>query len=517
MMIVQKNIKINKKGEMKMKKMKRIIACGLAVVMALSATGCNKKKVVSEDPNTVPADPYEIQWYMVSAPQKDIELIEEKINEYIEPKINATVNITLMESGQYTQKVGTMISSGEYFDIGFAATWCLDYLMNAGLGAFAPLDDYMDTYLKDVKELLPEYMFDSATVKGSICGIPTYKEAATQYGWIYRKDIADKYGIDMTQYKTLEEFLPVAEMLKEKEPGMYPVDWDKSNHYAGNLYGVTTVSPLSNLPEVVISYAEGDDSSKVQGSYDLDGTNAKKYVDIKREYYKKGLVRKDTATATDSIARFNNGYTFAYVSPLKPGKAAELQTQTKYPIAQAGITPVYQDRLPGLGSMSVISTTSNNPVRCARFLNLLYTDEYLANLLVYGVEGKHYTKKDGYVEQIPNSGYDMSAETWRFGNVFLVYPNSPEAVGKAEELKKFNDSAVVRDANTFVFDNTNVEMEIAELQNVRSAFGDIGQYGSVDEDYYEERDERKQALISGGIEKIISEMQRQYDEFSKQK
>ena len=501
-----------------MKKMKRFIAFGLAATMMLAMAGCGEKKTANkEDPNTVPADPYEIQWYMVSAPQKDIELIEEKINEYIQPKINATVNITLMESGQYNQKVGTMISAGEYFDIGFAATWCLDYLVNAGLGAFAPLEDYMDTHLKDVKAMLPEYMFDSATVQGSIYGIPTYKEAATQYGWIYRKDIADKYNIDMTQYKTLEEFLPVAEMLKEKEPDMYPIDWDKSNHYAGNLYGVTSVSPLSNLNEVVISYAEGEDSSKVQCYYDLDGTIGKRYVDIKREYYKKGLVKKDTSTATDSIARFNNGYTFAYVAPLKPGKAAELQPQTKYPIAQAGITPVYQDRLPGLGSITVISATSKNPERCARFLNLLYTDEYLENLLVYGIEGKHYTKKDGYIEQIPDSGYSMAGDTWRFGNVFLDYPNSPETIGKADALKAFNDSAIIREANTFVFDASNVEMEIAELQNIRSKFGDIGKYGSVDEDYDKVSEERKQALINGGIEKIIAEMQRQYDQFLKQK
>ena len=27
--------------------------------------------------------------------------------------------------------------------------------------------------------------------------LPVYKEMASQYGWIYRKDIADKYGIDM--------------------------------------------------------------------------------------------------------------------------------------------------------------------------------------------------------------------------------------------------------------------------------------------------------------------------------
>lgn len=502
-----------------MKKAKKFIAFGLAAVLTLSMAGCGGKKTANkEDPNTVPADPYEIQWYMVSAPQKDIELIEEKINEYIQPKLNATVNITLMESGQYNQKVGTMISAGEYFDMGFAATWCLDYLMNAGLGAFAPLDDYMDTHLKDVKALLPEYMLDAATVQGSIYGIPTYKEAATQYGWIYRKDIADKYNIDMSQYKTLEEFMPVAEMLKEKEPDMYPIDWDKSNHSAGNFYGITSrVAPLGNLNELVIPYGEGEDSSKVKLIMDLDNTGDKQHVEMKREYYKKGLVKKDTSTATDSLARFYNGYTFAYVSPLKPGKAAELQPNTKYPIAQAEITPVYQDRLPGLGSITVISSTSKNPERCARFLNLLYTDEYLENLVVYGIEGKHYTKKDGYIEQIPDSGYSMASASWRFGNVFLDYPNSPETIGKAEALEKFNDSAIVRDANTFVFDTSNVEMEIAELQNVRQKFGDIGNYGTVDEDYDKVMAERKKALIDAGIEDVIAEMQTQYDKFLKQK
>ncbi len=501
-----------------MKTIKRLIAFGLAAVMLLAMVGCGENKTaVTEDPNTVPADPYEIQWYMVSSPQKDLKLIEDKINEYIQPKLNATVKITLMESAQYNQKVGTMISAGEYFDLGFAASWCLDYTVNSSLGAFAPLDDYMDTYLKDVKALMPEYMFDALKVQGSLYGVPTYKEAATQYGWIYRKDIADKYGIDMTKYKTLEEFLPVAEMLKEKEPNMYPIDWDASNHYAGELYGKTTVAPLNKIGALVVSYAQGDDDSKIVLSNDLDQTNLKKYVEIKREYYKKGLVKKDTATATDSLARFNNGYTFAYVSPLKPGKAAELQPSTQYPIAQAEITPVYQDRLPGQGSLTIISSTSKNPARCARFLNLLYTDEYLENLLVYGIEGKHYTKKDGYIEQIPNSGYDMAGNTWRFGNVFLDYPNSKETIGKAEALKKFNDSAVVFEANTFTFDTSKVDYKIAEIQNTLAEFGDIGAYGSLDADYDKINAERRKALLDAGIEEVQKEMQAQYDEFLKQK
>ena len=333
-----------------MRKFKKVIGLFLAMMTVFTMCSCqNGKTAKGEDPNKVPSDPYEINWYMRGTAQSDISSVENAINDYLKDKINATVKITILESGQYNQKMSNMIAAGEYFDLAFAASYSLDYAVNASLGAFVQLDDYLDTYLKDIAKEIPENVIDSARIDGKLYALPTNKETATQYGWIYRKDIADKYGIDMSKYKTLDDFKPVAEMLKEKEPSIqYPIDWDQTCDYTDMMYNdFSYVSFINSLGFVGVSYAEGQDPNKVVFAYDLSQDSSKKAVEARRDYYKSGLVKKDVATATDLNARFNNGYTFAYYTPLKPGKAGELQSKVNYEIAQAETTPVYENRIPG--------------------------------------------------------------------------------------------------------------------------------------------------------------------------
>ena len=277
------------------------------------------------------------------------------------------------------------------------------------------------------------------------------------------------------------------------------------------------VSFINSLGFVGVSYADGQNPDKVVFGYDLPQESSKKAVEARRDYYKSGLVKKDVATATDLNARFNNGYTFAYYAPLKPGKAEELQSKVNYEIAQAETTPVYENRVPGQGSMTVISNTSKNPERCARFLNLLNTDPYLKNLVVYGVEGKHYKKtSDNQIELIPNSGYDMSANSWMIGNVFIDYTKKGDDPDKAEKLKKFNDEAITLKANAFVYNTDNVNFTITELQNAMKGFGQIGALGSMDVDFDEEVAKRKQAAEKANVKEVIDDAQKQYDKFIKQ-
>lgn len=493
----------------------------MASVLLLSVSGCGqeKKAAKGEDPNTVPSDPYEIQWYIKYSPQKDVDLVEEELNKYLKDKINATVNMVMLDPGQYNDKVSTMIKSGEYFDLAFASISALDYLSNSVSGAFAPLTDYKDTYLKDIFDQFPQEMIDAATVNGEIYAVPTYKEIVTQQGWIYRKDIAEKYNIDMSKYKTLEDFKPVAEMLKKNETSIdYPIDWDKSCYSISDMYNdPQLVCPLENLRVLGIEGEEqGGDPTKIILDKDKKNNNGKREYEATRDYYKSGLVKGDVATASDLQARFNSGKTFAYFTGIKPGKAAELQSKCQYPIAQAEVSDVYMDSLPGLGSLQVISTKSKNPERTARFLNLLNTDPVVKNLVVYGIEGKHYTKvNDNTVELIANSGYSMAGNTWALGNVFIDYLKTTDDPEKLTKLKEFNEKGIVRDGTGFVFDSSTVSHLIPQITDAMKPYGNIGAYGSVDIDYDAEMDKYYAALEKTPIKQVQEEMQKQYDEFLK--
>lgn len=424
---------------------KRIFGLILALAMLGSVlTGCGNKNNTSaklENVDEYPADKYEIQWYLpIEETPADLASVETELNKYLTEKINATVKINCMSSGQYKEKLGMMINTGEYFDMCFVANWMLDYTNNARKNVFFDLTDHLDTYLKDATEEISKENLEFVKVDGRLKAFPVYKELTTQTGWVYRKDIADKYNIDMSQYKNYEDFLPVAEMLKEKESSLdYVVDWSTY----GTPYDVTC--SLTYGLDVTGAF----EPNKVINIYKTDAF--KNAIKTAREYYDKGLVRSDVLTATDANAKMAAGKTFAQYMDTKPGKAQELFGDSKYEFAEVITSGVYFDHMAGKGAMQAISATSKNPARVMKFMNLLNSDPYVKNLVIHGIEGKHYTKVDEKtVKPIANSGYSLYDSTWEIGNIFLDYLTVSDAPDKHENIKKLNNIAIRNPVQTFI-------------------------------------------------------------------
>ncbi len=252
----------------------------MVVMLCGVLAGCGGSKTASdlEPVDGVPEDTYEIQWYLMADAQNDVASVEAALNEYLKDKINATVKMNILPSAQYTQKLGTMINAGEYFDLAFVARWALDYFNNSRSGAFFDLTDHLDTYLAGITGEMGKELLEYSYVDGRIYAIPVYKEMANQRRWIYRKDIADKYNLDMSQYKSFEELEPVLKMIQENEPEMkYPIDWAYGNSEPASLVGSANYimdGKYDNMP--VNTYATPE---------------YKAAIDIARDFYEKGYIR----------------------------------------------------------------------------------------------------------------------------------------------------------------------------------------------------------------------------------
>ncbi len=492
--------------------MKKFKWIGLLLCLAMLITalvGCGGQetgKVAEEDPNTVPEDTYEINWYTMGKAMPDIAEVEAAINDYLKDKINATVKITRMESGQYQQQLNTMMATGEYFDCCFVAEWCLEYFTAARNGGFLALDEYLDTYMPKTKALMAEDIWDNVRVDGSIYGVPTNKEFAQQVGWSYRKDLAEKYNLDMSQYKSIDELEPVLKMIKENEPGFdYPIDWG-TDRTPQALVGTTKVGTTE--------LALFNDLEKY-GPKVVQVSETEEYMEAcraARRFYEAGLIKPDILTASDFSQRLKDGKIFAYIEFLKPGKAQEVCQKFNYQLEQTPVTQIVQQTGAGAGSMIGISRTSKNPARVARFLELVNTDKYLNNLINFGIEGKHYTKiSDDMIKITPNAGYTLSGETWMTGNVFLNYLVEGEDENKLKDLAEFNKDAVKPWYYGFIFDPLPVEQEVAAVANVNGEYKKQMTLGAMDPDAI--YDEYRAKLKAAGIDKIQEEAQRQLDEF----
>lgn len=492
-------------------KFKKIISTAAALAIAGTAlAGCGGKQVTKgEDPTKVPEDTYEINWYLMGTAQQDVASVEASVNEYLKDKINATLKIHRLESSQYSKKLSTMIAAGEYFDMAFTAGWCLDYDANAANGAWLALDDYIPTYLPKTAEQLGEDILNNARVNGKIYAIPALKEMAEQRGWTYRKDIAEKYGIDMTSIKSLDELEPVLKKVKENEPNMqYPIDWGSDR----------TPEALIKYEQVAATAVIFYDNENYEGKV-VNLVETPEYLEACKtanKFYNEGLIKKDIMTASDFEQRLKDGKTFCYIDFLKPGKAQETAANYSFELDQAPVTPIWQENGAGTGSMMAISRTSKNPERVMRFLELLNTDAYLNNLVNFGIEGKHYTKVDDkYISINENTPYTLQGYTWMTGNIFLNYLTNGEAADKMEQLADFNKEAQKPLDYGFKFDPSAVEMEIAACTTVMSEYRRQVIMGSLDPEPIMKEYQSK--LKDAGIDKVIAEAQKQYDAFLAEK
>ena len=165
------------------------------------------------------------------------------------------------------------------------------------------------------------------------------------------------------------------------------------------------------------------------------------------------------------------------------------------------------------GALLAIPAGSKNPEKAFRFIELLYTDKYVKNLLNYGLEDVHYKKlSDNVIELIDpaNSGYNPG-HGWKFGDQFKDYLMSNEDPQKWEKFLAYNDEGLALNSLGFVFDKTNVETQISACKNVVQAYYKQLFTGSVEVEPTVKQFDAE--LKAAGVDDLIAEMQRQYDEW----
>ncbi|SEO65195.1 ABC transporter substrate-binding protein [Paenibacillus sp. OV219] len=453
-------------------------------------------------------EPYTIKWFVPgAAAQKDQEMVNEEVSNYLKDKINASFDLEVIDWGSWDDKMNLKFASSEPFDLLYTANWN-GFTTKISQGNIIDMTDLIDQYAQEAKGVIEPALLEGSKVNGKNFGMPTNKEMATQWGIMLRKDLVDKYKIDITTIKTLEDLEPYYDMIEENEPGVTPFYLNKdisllnvwnSNHF-DHYDGAAGTLPLGQ-----------SDFKLING---LETPEAKAGYDLIHKWYQKGYVNKDAATLQDLSGGLKAGKAFAYPEQLKPGKDAEVSTQTGVKWVQVELTQPIIGTGDTQGAMTSISRTSKDPARAMMFLNLLYTDKYLVNLIAFGIEGKHFKKAgentidfaDGITAQ--TSGYNLN-QPWLFGNQFNDYLWTNEDPQKWQKFKDFNKAAKNDALLGFVFDPTNVKTETAAIANVGKEFNSGLNTGTLDPNVYLPKYIDK--LKATGIDKVIVEEQKQLD------
>lgn len=517
-----------------MKMTKRVLVL-LFVIVLLTAgfSACGNSEVVTEDTgaketdSTVSNDKDEVfeedmaeitMMILSLGPQGEGAVeVEKAINAISEKEINVHVTLKYVEVGNYSQQLNLAIAGDEDVDIchvtpippaGFAAL--------SSQNALVPITEYLNEYGTETLDLLGD-LVKGTSINGEVYALPVYRDLSQGAYIMMRKDMLEEVGmldqaLSMTSWSEFEE---VAKAIDEK----FDMAVIGNNNVDGTILTMQGSIVDADKFADAVAYDSLGDISKII-AVDQDG-NVYNYfasdeyrtmIERVRGWYEKGWVYQDAATSEIAIDELlKNELAFSIYG------AGELGIEANHS-ALAGHEIVAVKVMSNMLSTNNITkfgwavpTCAKDPEAAVKFLNLMYTNEEINNLLAWGIEGKDYVVENGigkFPEGISPENVAYHTSDFLYGNQFVTVPweGSPDSIRQIamEEM----DNAPLSNYLGFSCDTTGVANEMTAISNVISEYAPGIESGTLP---LTALDEFIAKLKDAGVDKVIEEYQNQLD------
>ncbi len=511
-----------------MKNMKKFLALLLALVLVVGMTACGKSadkngetgaqatKAPSTDGQTeslinFDEEPYEVAIENVTLGQEyaDTAAVEAAINAITVPAINCKVKIVNYHIADHATKVSLAVAGGDKLDlINTGLTTALSTLVSDGV--VIALDELL---AERGQELLAKAgnLVRATTVGGEVFAVPASLYPSRANGIGYNQQMADEYGITIPENVTLEQLTAIGAKLKAANPDLYlNTQGDGSLTSLNIYYDLEAFGGDLNYGVIF----DPLNSTSIVNAYESE--QYKEYCKVFKNWKDLGYIPADSLTnGQNGQDVFNAGqtlYQWISVSPTSEqvvaGKGLSF-TETLVPITPNELsTAAVQEFAWG------ITSSCDRPDKAMDFLNFLYTNAEVANLLQYGIEGTHYVKVSDNIITYPEGVNPMNIGYGRiftqFGDTLQQFQLAPATESYYDDLKAFAAEAKPTKTLGYVFNTDNVATEIAAVASVVSEYRPVLETGMSD-NVDATLAEFNSALKDAGIDKIISENQAQLD------
>ena len=444
--------------------------------------------------------------------------VEAALNEYLEPLIGVDIELHPLDMFQYTDQINLILSSGDQVDIFMPMAGLSNYVNK---GQIISMDDYVEE-LKPAMDLMGEDFMKSSYIKGSLYSLPVYKANTFQWYFMCRKDMAEETGIDLSTIASIQDLEPLLEAVHEKHPDIYALGPTNPNDFQlvaaadGPESGID-IDYLGDNPDNCTGAVLGN-TDTVENFYASDAF--KEMVERAYRWNQKGLLMPEASVSPDVAADLIAagrcfGSIIGYGYPMSDamansGRYGEYEMTWAEPATDLMQSSAFNNQFS-------IGYTSADPAAAARLMNLLWTDEYVVNTIIYGLEGEDYVIPEDFdpINAMPDYPEGLAAETVPyqarvscgcFGNNFLMY-------GFMGDVKDFGMDLINNSKRSkylgFLYDGSNCKTEITAVNNV------INQYyiGLVTGEMNPEEilPVFIEELEDAGIEDIIADKQEQLE------
>lgn len=493
--------------------MKKILICLLSVLMCFSLFGCgNKDNTGTEEKEPITLT-FEISTLFIVPALEATQKVEDEINRYLSEDLGEKgykIHLKVTSIGDYLTAVPMELAGGgdDCPDIYQVFTMASD----VENGYCIALDDYLGKELKGATELIGS-VIGSGKMAGHTYMIPRYFGTVLDWKWIYNKEYAEKAGIDKSQIHDIDSLEVACEQMKKAFPDdyfiVYTDQFPNIYRFQTHTSVIGTFGATVGSDRTIVNYYETEAyknainkayAFRQKGLADPEGSNNTASHDtVVMSGASKGVVMGHSADCETIGRMFTRTNTYG----------AEFDAVT------IGIDDLYTDTL-GVG----ISYKCQDPAAAARFINLLYTDEYLWDTLIYGKEGESYVwNADKTAVNYPEGldfntiPYNLIYSCGMIGNGFqiIVFETDSESGSDPEYGMKLMQNAWCPPLFGFTPVTASILNEFAAVNNVVEQYNSVLIYGDVDPSV--EYPKFIAALKEAGIDKIIEEYNRQAEDF----
>lgn len=510
--------------------MKRTLALLLALALILSC-GAITTAVADDLPQATVK-----MWVFGPGDQADTEMVKEQLNKLIAEKLpNTTLDMSFVSSSGYQEKFDKAMAANERIDIAWAG-WMFNKDKMAQEGTILPMDDLLEQYGQGIVDALGKECIDlhrapdgkiyyAVSWQGLMGGrnglyLPLELVNEMPEGW--EQELQDAYyRIDDGNY-TDEDYQKLVDTFE-----LYP----KTLQEKGKLYNGVYVDCLLSLyigsqkkgASGSYGYVEfGDDTFTVKPKYVAEDDGFLRYAKLVSDYYQKGYIQSDIASANQSI-QWNGeltatDYIFNQHSALDDGIAQRLSAQYNMPI-----TVVYFNRActwdKGSATAMVLPYTSKEPERAMMVLNEFYANPELYQDFVYGLKDVHWTDNgDGTITTLGGAGQATSdwpygQWKWIMGTCMNALVTQADTAGYYEGLKAQEATAYASPLLNFSFNADPVATEASNLSAVYGEYWPMFYKGYLGDELETRYNEFVDKMNAAGLETYNAEYQRQITEF----
>lgn len=456
-------------------------------------------------------DPYTVAIQVVTLPGSDFSAyeadMEAAINEITLPAINCNVDIQFVWISEIANTTSMAIAGNEKVDLIHVATV---QTLSTMVGSEMLYDMNEDNLLQNRGPVLTQLFSDilnTGEVNGQQLAVPAKIYNAAGSGIAYNKKLADEAGIEIPEKITFDQLDEILAKFHEAYP-------DKYAYYSGS-------GELGYL-----GFMQQYDRFGSEASYGvvLDHSNPvveNLYAtDLFRDYClrtfkwtKAGIQPGDPTDTSTAQDYFNAEKLLTVVASINPEQKLNW---SQYDV-EAGWAFLVEPQLSNsfiTEYMWGIAANSERPDKAMDFLNYMYENPDVSNILMNGLEGVNYEKAEGS-DRIINLNGTYTPMFLVAGDTSKMLIKSPATEDYLKELEEFEGAAEISPLCGYMFDDSEFQTESSVIYSTIMEYLPRLQNGMCESEEATLAliDEFNQKLEASGISDVIAANQEQLDAY----